>query len=79
MVHITPASREHVRDGIANMDEVANVAQMGTGLTVSLRRDARDIQTVDSVTTHHGWYVSQIDTGHYELIVQIMPITEQEE
>jgi len=30
-------------------------------------------------TTHHGWYVSQIDTGHYELIVQIMPITEQEE
>lgn len=78
MVEIDVDERPRVEDALADHSPVANTSPLGPGLTVSFAEQARSIQGLDRLTSRHGWYIAQIDTGHDDLIVHIMPLTKRD-
>jgi len=65
--------RSQVRDRLESQDFVAETQPCGPGLTVVLSPDRKDITGFTALAEEDGWYIDQIDHGHSQLVVVIMP------
>jgi len=73
MPQFVPKSRSEVRDRLESQDFIADTQPCGPGLTATLSPDRKDITGFTALAEDQGWYIDQIDHGHSQLVVVIMP------